>query len=200
MTRPAGSKMSKQFSKGQDGMSNSKKRQQAIGAIKQVVEHHNMLAKIVDDGFKDIASRIEDISVVLQAISQVVGLDKVNEKAKEIRIQLLENESAEQGKNVEKAVAEGRLVVTETATENTLVVTTVKKADGSPMYPSKSYLPFAQLKPEVQAVLRDKKVGAVETLPTDGGTIELLAIYLEGQPNEALKAAEVDLGAASEGE
>jgi hypothetical protein len=200
MTRPS-KKLSKSLNKGTDGLGNNKLREGAVAAIKQLTEHHNNLAKATQEGLNSleaaITERLNDNSIVLQAISQIVGFEKVNEAAKAIRIKLLEDEAAEQGKNVTKALEEGKLKVVETADETCLVVTTVKKADGSLMYPSKSYLPFGFYKPEVQAVLRGKKVGEVTQLPTDGGTIEILEIYVEVNPATPEKNEEVPAAEAS---
>ena len=103
MTRPS-KKLSKSLNKGTDGLGNNKLREGAVAAIKQLTEHHNNLAKATQEGLNSleaaITERLNDNSIVLQAISQIVGLEKVNEAAKTIRIKLLEDEAAEQGKNV----------------------------------------------------------------------------------------------------
>jgi hypothetical protein len=177
MTRP--SKLSKQLSKKQDGLGNNKARQGLADQLQEVINKHNQLAQIMRNSFDEMTERLNDASIVQQAIAQVVGIEKVNENAKGIRIKLLEDEATQQGKNVAKGVEDGTLLNAETVTEGSLVVTSVKKADGSPMYPSKSYLPFGYYKPEVQAVIRDKKVGDIVTLPMDGSIMEVLEIYVE---------------------
>ena len=182
MTRLASKKLGKQLNKANDGLGNNKKREGIKDDIQKVIEAHNSLAKITQTNIDQIQTRIDDVSVVLQAIAQILGVEKVAEGSKQIRIKLLEDESAEQGENVAKALEEGKLSKAELVDEKCMVITSVKKSDGSPMYPSKSYLPFSFYKPEVQAVLKGKKVGDVMELPTDGGTIEILEIYVEVDP------------------
>jgi hypothetical protein len=181
MTRPS-KKLSKQLNKGQDGLGNNKKRGLIAEDIQKIIEAHNALARAMQNEINQLTSRLDDTSIILQGISNVVGVEKVAEAAKAVRIKLLEDNAAEQGANVAKAYSEGRLMKTFEVNDKSLVVTTMKKSDGSPMYPTKSYLPFGNFKPEVQAILLGKKIGDVEQLPTEGGTIEILEIYEECEP------------------
>ena len=182
MTRP--SKLTKKLNKSNDGLSNNQKRQEIKDIVVRIAKAHNELASIVDKKTQDINDRLDDNSIVMQAIAQILGVEKVAETAKTVRIKIVEDEARQQGENVAKGFAEGKLAKVDKVSENTLVVTTVKKPDGTVMYPTKSYLPFGFYKPEVQAVLRDKKVGDVMQLPTDSGNIEILDIYIEVQKSE----------------
>jgi hypothetical protein len=198
MTRPS-NKLSKKLNKGTDGLSNNKKRNEAITAIGQLakalqeLQHaQSKLAGLTQTAVQGIEERVENSSIVIQAILNTIEEDyevkpgqprnplneKVAENAKKIRIKLVEDESAQQGEAVLKALAEGTLIKEETAKENTLLVTTIKKGDGSQTYPTKNYTPFASLKPEIQAAAKDKKVGDIIELPTEGGgTMEIIGIY-----------------------
>ena len=181
MTRPS-KKLSKQLSKGSDGLGNNKKRGLIAEDIQKLIEAHNALAKAMQNEINQLTSRLDDTSIVLQGISNVVGVEKVAEASKQVRINLLEAESAEKGTQVAKAYSEGRLAKTFEVTDKSLVVSSIKKSDGSPMYPTKNYLSFSSFKPEVQAVLLGKKIGDKEQLPTEDGTIEILEIYEESTP------------------
>jgi len=180
------SKYSNQAAKKNDGMSNNKKREgiarevdQLVENVEKLVESHNALAKIVQNKLSELEERLDSSSIIQKAIAQIVGETKVGDNARAIRIDILEKDAAEQGASVAKALAEGRLVKSDKATETSLVVTTIKKADGTPMYPTKNYLPMSYYKQEIQPLLKDKEVGVVVALPEDGGTIEILEIYEE---------------------
>jgi len=181
MTRP--SKLSKQLAKSNDGVGNNKARTGLAAEIQRVIDAHNQLAQIVQKSFDEVNNRANDTSIILQSIAQIVGLEKVNEGSKAIRIKLLEDEAAQQGKNVAKGVEDGKLVKVDKVDGNCLIVTAIKKVDGSPMYPSKNYLPYGYYKPEIQVILKDKGVGSVLEMPAEsgGGTIEVLEIYVEAK-------------------
>jgi hypothetical protein len=180
MTRQ--SKISNKFSKKTDGLSNNKIRQTLKEDLHKAIEAHNALARITQNNVEEISDRLADISIIQQALAQLVGIEKVNEAAKAIRIKLLEEEVARQSESVAKGVEEKKLLKTDTITEDSLVVTSVTKTNGEPMHPSKNYLPFGYYKPEVKALLKDKKVGDKIELPTGGSTIEVLEVYIEVKP------------------
>lgn len=180
MTRS--SKLNKRLSKNRDGLSNNKARATLADDLRKTIDAHNQLAKIAQSSLEEVTERLNDCSIVQQALAQIVGVEKVSEASKAIRIQILEAEVTKQGGTLDKAIAEGTLAKAETVTERTLVVTSVKKADGSPLYPSKSYLPFQYYKPEVQAVLLGTKAGDVVTLPLDGAIMEVIGVYVESVP------------------
>lgn len=169
-----------------DGLGNNKKRQEAIGAIgalagdlQKLTNAHNALAKIIQKEIDGTSDRLDDISIVLQALSTIVGIEKVNEAAKNIRIEISEKDIQAQEQAVAGELQKGTLKKIEAVTETCLVVTTVVRADGSQVYPRKSYLPLKSFKPEIQAILKDKKIGDKFELPTGAGTMEVLEIYEE---------------------
>ena len=179
MTRSV--KLSKQMSKTNDGLSNNKARKGAMEDIQKLVQAHNSLARITQDSLDKIENRLDDMSVIFQAISNIVGVDAVKEESKKIRIALIEAEVAQQQQNVDNAVKDGKLVAVEVITENSLVVTEATKPDGTPAYPSKNIFLFGQYNPEIQAILRDKKVGDSTEIPGVGGMLTVKAIYEEVQ-------------------
>jgi hypothetical protein len=191
MTRPS-KKLSKQLSKGQDGLGNNKKRGLITEDLQKLVEAHNNLATVSQKELDGIGKRLDDMTVTLQAIANVVGMDKVREESKKIRIQLLEDESAEMGKNVEKAYGEGKLMKIFEVTDKCLVVASIFNPDGTQTHPFKNYLTFATIKPEVQALLLGKKIGETLQLPTESGTIQILESYEECVPATSGYIAPVD--------
>jgi hypothetical protein len=183
MTRPS-NKLNKQLNKGNDGLGNNKKRQAVANDIGKLVDAHNALARITQEKIDEINNHLEEISIVLQSISQIIGVEKVAEGAKAFRIKMAEDEVVKQAANVAKFYEEGKLAKVDAVNEGCLVVTTVKKADGTQTYPTKSYLPLVYYKPEIQEILKGKKVGDVLPMPTEGGTIEVLEIYIEVQKDK----------------
>jgi len=169
-----------------DGMSNNKTRATAIQqltAIQQqlsnVTKSHNNLAKLTHSNVLEINQRLDDVSIVLQALSQIVGIEQVNEKSKAIRIKLVEDEAKGNADSVQKAFEAGTLAKAELVTPESLIVMSIKKEDGSPTYPTKSYMAYTALKPEVQALVNGKKVGEIVTIPENNNTVEILDIYVE---------------------
>jgi hypothetical protein len=197
MTRPS-KKLSKQLTKGQDGLGNNKKRGLIAEDLQKLIEAHNSLAEVAQKELDNIGRRLDDVTITLKAISNVVGLDKVQAESKKIRIQLLEDESAEMGRNVEKAYSEGKLAKVFEVTDKCLVVASIFNADGTQTYPSKNYLTFATIKPEVQALILGKKVEEILQLPTESGTIQILELYEECVPATSGYLAPIDPVAEAE--
>jgi hypothetical protein len=173
-------RLSTKMNKGNDGLGNNKKRAAVVSQVSEIIDAHNQLGNIVKNLRDDINERLNNLSIVQRAITEIIGSEKVAEVSRNIRIKMLEDDAAEVGKSLAKAIEEGKLVKTEAVQEETLVVSTIKASDGSQLYPTKNYLSFEMHKPEVQAAIRGKKAGDVLTLPTDGGTIEILDVYAEG--------------------
>jgi len=178
-------KFDRTIGKKNDGLGNNKNRQDIaakvamlLGDFQKLAKGHNDLARFVQQEIDTAGNRLDDISVVLQAIATVVGTDKVNEAAKAIRIEMSEKDVASQDSNIANAVKEGKLKVIDTVTESCLLITTIVRPDGTQVYPRKSAVAFASLKPEIQALAKDKKVGDKFDLPTAGsGTMTILEIY-----------------------
>jgi hypothetical protein len=181
MTRPS-NKLAKQLNKGQDGLGNNKKRALIAGDIQKIVDAHNALANVIQKELDSVGKRLDDMTITFQAIANVIGVDKIKEESKKIRIQLLEDESAETGKNVEKAYSEGKLAKIFEVTDKSLVVAAIFNADGTQTHPYKNYLTFATIKPEVQALILGKKIGETLQLPTESGKIQILELYEECTP------------------
>lgn len=179
-------RLNNKMQKKNDGMSNNKTRATAIQqltAIQQqlsnVTQSHNNLAKLTHSNVLEINQRLDDVSIVLQALSQIVGIEQVNEKSKAIRIKLVEDEAKGNADSVQKAFEAGTLAKAELVTPESLIVMSIKKEDGSPTYPTKSYMAYTALKPEVQALVNGKKVGEIVTIPENNNTVEILDIYVE---------------------
>jgi hypothetical protein len=179
-------RLNNKLQKKSDGMGNNKTRADALDRIAvveqqviDVVNSHNDLAKATHANVVEINNRLDDIYIILQAISQMVGVDKVNEKSKEIRIAVVENEAKENEAAVAKALADGTLVKAETVTAESLVVMSIKKLDGSVTYPTKTFVTYAGIKPELQSLVLGKKVGETVVIPENNNTLEILDIYVE---------------------
>lgn len=186
-----GSKFSRTIGKKNDGLGNNQSRQKAqqdILALAQDViklqQAHNALAQVAQKELNNIGDRLDDIAVICQALATVVGIEKVNDVAKNIRIEMSEKDVAAQEANVAKALTEGKIKAVDAVTENCLLVTTIVRADGSQVYPRKSFVAFGSLKPEIQAIAKDKKVGDKFELPTGAGIMTVLEIY-EDVPEQA---------------
>lgn len=165
-------------------LSNHKKRQiiteqiQAIaGDIQELVQAHNRLAQVVQAENDKFDERMDDISVTLRAIATIVGEEKVAEAAKAIRIDYAERTVANQEAALKKQLEEGNIANIETVTPGLLVVTTIKKADGTLFYPTKNFLPLEQYHNDLQPLLIGKKVGDI--IEFNGNTVEVLGIYGE---------------------
>ena len=185
------SKLGKSLSKKNDGLTNNGARQKAMELIQSLIQDlknltdaHNALANATQKEIDGIGDRLDDVSIILQSISTLLGVEKVNEEAKKIRIDLSEKDVAAQEKKVEEVLSKGQLKTIEAVTESSLVVSTVKRADGTQVYPRKSYLPFTTFKPEIQAIVKDKKVNEKVELPDGSGIMEILEIYEEVKQTE----------------
>lgn len=182
-------RLANQQSKQTDGLGNNKKREMAINAISELGaalnklrENHNTLVRISNTSAQKTQDQIDDIAIVLSALTKIVGKEKVEEEARAIRIGVLEKGAKEDKTAIDNALTEGKLAKTDSVAENTLVGISSKNKDGGVMYPSVTYAQFEILKPEVQAILKGKAVGDTVIDPSNGNTMEVVEIYVEAQP------------------
>jgi hypothetical protein len=166
------------------GLSNHSQRMDAqekialiISDMGKLFQAHNGLAQDTQSNMDAINNRLNDISVVIQAMATIVGTDKVNDEARKIRIEMSEKGIVATDANIAKAVTDGSLKVTDTVTETCLLVVTATKPDGTQKYPRKSYLEFGGMAPELQAIAKDKKAGDSFEAPNGAGTITILEVY-----------------------
>lgn len=185
------SKLSKSLNKKNDGLGNNNKRKEAFELIQALVKDlknltngHNALAAATQREVDSVGERLDDLSIILQAISTILGVEKVNEEAKKIRIDMSEKDVQAQEQKVQEVLEKGELKKLEEVTDKCLVVSTVKRADGTQVYPRKSYLPFKAFKPEIQAIVKDKKIGDKFDLPDGSGVMEVLELYEEVAPEK----------------
>lgn len=196
MTRVPG-KMEKKMAKKNSGMTNQKQRDNIsvdVGrlavALQQLGQAQNQLAKIVNENAQAVSEQLGDAALSIEALLEVLewdGEDQTNikerfqVKVKELHIRNLEKDAQERRDMVKKSLEEKKIVATTKVTEGSLLCLAVKKPDGSPCYPTFSYEMFGSIKPELQAVLKDKEVGAIVTDPANGKAVEILELYEQAQ-------------------
>jgi hypothetical protein len=146
-------------------------------AFLKLTNQFGVLQKQLDESQK----QLDDLAIMMEAFRRIINPsnDTLPNLIKEIRIELLEKNAKIAEEEVQKALNEGKLIANEIVDDATLVGISAVKADGSPKYPSLSFIPFANLKPEIQAIMKGKKVNDVVTDPSNGDLITVKSIYAE---------------------
>jgi hypothetical protein len=155
----------------------------ALSTAELTILSSKVINKLKEDEklINSLQNQLDDMAMMIEAIRRIKDItpEVLGAKIRELKIELLEKDAKENEGKVLKAVEEGKLVVNDKVDDNTLVGISAVKSDGSPKYPSLSYIDFSQFKPEIQAIMRDKVVGDVVTDPSNGDSITVKSIYAE---------------------
>lgn len=173
----AGGSLRKTVSKAQDGMTNASQRNDALTRIQMLEAKFSILTQQLQGVLKSQDEKMDNLARVLNAIGNILGMDTVMAEVRKQRLDELEAQAKATDDQVQAELAQGNLVVAETAdSDDFLVVTTQKAADGTPLYPTRVHLPLEGYAPDVKPLLTGKKVGDVITLPNET-TVTVLEIY-----------------------
>jgi hypothetical protein len=164
-------------------LSNHQKRLSILDDIKRLTDAHNGLAQFVQRENDKFDERLDDVSVVLKAIATIIGEEKVADAARAIRIETSEKNVANQEAALQKQIDGGKIASVETVTPGLLVVTSIKRPDGTLFYPTKNFLPLEQYHQDVQPLLIGKKVGDI--IEFNNNSVEVLGIYGEVNGEDA---------------
>jgi uncharacterized protein YoxC len=192
----------KQLQKKQDGMTNENKRQTALeslarleGQQNQLLTEHNKLVESVNYVHRDI----ENMVMMIEAMSELLGVDQVADKMKANSVAKLEANVAQSEINFAEAVANGQLEIAEIVSgsdedlKKFVVCGTIHNKEGEMLHPSKYYRPYATWKESIQKELVDKKVGDKLNLD-DGATLTVVQIYKQCEAKAEGSEAKVEEG------
>ncbi|HVT63203.1 MAG TPA: hypothetical protein VHD33_06950, partial [Legionellaceae bacterium] len=129
----------------------------------------------------------------LDALITILGTEAVFNQIKKAKIEKAEANSAAMKDALEKQLAEGGVKVSEVVGELSIIVGSEVDKDGNQIPPARAQVLFAQLTPELAALMLGKKVGDVVETPVGSKfTIsELYDMVLPDPANADVKANEV---------
>jgi hypothetical protein len=198
-------KETNKMNKKTDGLGNNAKRNEALTRIANLEGAIQQLVPALDRSFTNAAKEANELSKNITALDQVVNalievlqkqtdvsclMHHVKEQVKTNKIAQLEAESEAYVANLKVALAEGKVIPTETAkNDDDILVISQVNDKGETLHPSKAFITLAQFNPGVKELVTDKKAGEVVTLPT-GGSITILEIYSVVPQKEAEQKAE----------
>lgn len=130
---------------------------------------------------------------ILDALITILGTEAVFNQIKKAKIEKAEANSAAMKDALEKQLAEGGVKVSEVVGELSIIVGSEVDKDGNQIPPARAQVLFAQLTPELAALMLGKKVGDVVETPVGSKfTIsELYDMVLPDPANADVKANEV---------
>lgn len=183
----------KGISKNQNGLTNAAERLSALQRLDALEASFNKLIRVLGNDQTTTAQKLDSLARGVNAIAELVGRKAVEDKASEMHVAELEAKVANVDEAIKASLTAGAIVPTDTvAGEHVFVVTQQKNDKGETLHPSKIQLELEGYTPEIQALLADKKVGQVITLPT-GGSLTVLEIYLSTGKKETDVANENNL-------
>jgi hypothetical protein len=185
------SSLRKNLAGARGGLTNENKRKDAFAQIDDLGQKLNAVSAFVLQMKKEFNDKADAIARAVSAITTLVGQDKVNEEITRQEIERLESEAAQYQKTLDASIQAGALAVAESATdEGCVVVTSEKDAEGATKHPSKLFVALRDYQPEVKELLQGKKAGDIIALP-QGGTLEVLGVYVEATPPVVVTANSV---------
>ena len=168
-----------------------KKIEKANGVLDRVnnaEKNIQMIYENIQKNFSVVDTKLSEQGEILDACVTLLGLDTVLEQVKKARIDKSEAESENKRVALETALAEGKIVVTDTIDTQSIIVGSEVDKDGNPLHPLRAQILLAQIKPELAEPLKGKKVGDVVETPI-GTKFTVLEIYNIVIPTKAEVAA-----------
>lgn len=159
-----------------DHLSLRQKTRSALDRIDAVESTINELVSSLNNVIQQINSRLSDTTEKLQALTDVVGVDKVNDAMRTLALAKAEKQAAAAKEALDDALAKGQLVAGSVIGENSLVVGREFDRDGNVIPPGRIQLTFGGIKSEFQEQLRGQGFGFTVETPL-GGKFEVLEVY-----------------------
>jgi hypothetical protein len=130
----------------------------------------------VNNGFSNLETRLNEITEILNAISQLHGETEVSAKVAENRVARAEQVANSHKEGLEKAVADGRVVTAAVIGPKSVVVCKETDKDGNATSPGRVQLEFAQIRPNFQEKFLGSATGVKVEAP-NGNILEVVEIY-----------------------
>jgi hypothetical protein len=130
----------------------------------------------VNNGFSNLETRLNEMTEILNAIAQLHGEAEVSAKVAENRIERAVQAAQRQKEGLEKAIIDGRVVVTDTVGPKSVVVCKETDKDGNATTPGRVQLEFGQIRPEFQEKFLGKGTGVKVEAP-NGNILEVVEVY-----------------------
>jgi hypothetical protein len=156
--------------------------------VGRLTEAFEALVKAINENFAADRKVRESVVKTVNAITSILGEDKVSLRLQERDVADLEQRASDAEVGLESLVQEGRVVESLTFGDQTVIVKCRQLKDGVVMPPRHLILPPTSLTEEVQKLLPGTSAGDILTL-SDGSTVEIIALY---------EAVEVPAAAESE--
>lgn len=142
--------------------------------------------------------KVKTLQEVMNAVVEIVGLDKVQAAIDKQHVDELQKESDIEKKGLELAKEKGLLVAGEAVNARSVIVGHDVDPSGNIMAPGRGQLLFAQVKPELRESMAGKKVGEAIDTPIGGKFVidEIWDVVAKPTVEEAAaKAVDAALGA-----
>lgn len=161
------------------GMTNHKTRANALERIEALETTYRVLGTQIRDALNKLSERLTLNEKIMNAVTELLGQEVVENKVKQHHIEGLEAEVARVSEAVQKAVDSGRILPLDSVkTENCLVVTQSHNADGKLQHPSRIYNDITEYVEEARNLLIDKVVGDKVEL-SDKSVLTVLEIWCQ---------------------
>lgn len=159
-----------------DNMSLRQKTRSALDRIDAVESTINELVSSLNNVIQQLNARLSDTAEKLQALTDVVGPEKVSEAMRALVLAKAEKQAAAAKEALDDAIGKGQLVAATVIGENSLVVGREFDKDGNLIPPGRIQLTFGGIKSEFQEQLRGQGFGFTVETPV-GGKFEVLEVY-----------------------
>jgi hypothetical protein len=153
------------------------KTKDALARITELEEMIPAISNAVNKSLQQVDQHLGNFNDTLEAVTALLGVEQVSAKKAELLAARVVQQVENQKNAVAEAVKGGSLLVTGAVTEKSLVIGVETDKDGNVAGSGRVQLPMQGIKPEFQAQLLGKSVGASFDLPT-GGKFTCTEIYV----------------------
>lgn len=165
----------------------------ALTRIGELEQGNVRLVAGIQQAFQELTQQftqpISQLTELVEALSSIVGKEKVNEAVDGIRKARVEESAESAKKALDSLVDQGVAVPTTAIGENSIVVGREYDKDGALLHPGRVQLQWSYIKPEFQEKLKGQGPGA-KIEAGNGNTFEVVEAYDIVAPKAAEQTVE----------
>lgn len=166
-------------------LSASKAAKSALERIGELEGQFYNLSFGTAQGFEGVQQDMSAHSEFIEAVVDLVGKEKVEERMKSNRVKRATEKMEQMRSKLDQAVADEIMLPIVAVTPTCLVVGTQKDGKGEVIPPGRAQVAFSEFAPDVAKLFEGKEVGTVVELP-NGTSFKITALY-DPNPNPPKK-------------
>lgn len=145
--------------------------------LQAVINGTNTALNQLNQKVSETITKTHAVGALVNALVELAGQEAVDAKVLEHSRKAAEQQAAQEKAEIQMLVAEGRLTKAEVVGDKSVITGAEKSSTGEVKHPGYARAELSRLTPEVQSLLKGKKVGDSVPLPNDVGSFEIAEIF-----------------------